>query len=112
MRIAAQSWWILDEGGSNTAVGLASGLRVIPIVLISLYAGVMIDRLGGKRVLLVERWLLVALALATALLLLSGWVEVWHIVILSAVAGATIAIGTPANSNTGAGDSAHPAFAR
>ena len=54
MRIAAQAWGILDEGGSNTAVGLAAGLRLVPVVLISLYAGVMIDRFGGKRVLLVE----------------------------------------------------------
>ena len=96
MRIAAQLWWILDEGGSNTAVGLAAGLRLIPVVLISLYAGVMIDRFGGKRVLLVERWLLVALALATALALLSDGVKVWHIVVLSTTAGATIAIGSPA----------------
>ena len=96
MRIAAQSWWILDEGGSNTAVGLAAGLRVIPVVLISLYAGVMIDRFGGKRVLLVERWLLVALALVTALVLLSDGAKVWHIVALSTIAGATIAIGFPA----------------
>ena len=96
MRMAAQSWWILDEGGSNTAVGLAGGLRVVPVVLISLYAGVMIDRFGGKRVLLVERWMLVALALATALVLLSDGVKVWHIVALSTMAGATIAIGFPA----------------
>ena len=96
MRIAAQSWWILDEGGSNTAVGLAAGLRVVPVVLISLYAGVMIDRFGGKRVLFVGQWLLVALALATALVLLSDGNKVWHIVALSTVAGATIAIVIPA----------------
>ncbi len=96
MRIAAQSWWILDEGGSNTAVGLAAGLRVIPVVMISLYAGLMIDRFGGKRVLLVGQSLLIALALATALVLLSDWARVWHIVALSTVAGATIAIGYPA----------------
>ncbi|MCH8224049.1 MAG: MFS transporter, partial [Chloroflexi bacterium] len=96
MRIAAQSYWILDSGGSNTAVGLAAGLRFIPVILISLYAGVMIDRFGGKRVLLVERGLLVLLALVTALFLLSDGIQVWHIVALSTIAGATIAIGMPA----------------
>ena len=96
MRLTAQSWWILDEGGTNTEVGLAAGLRVIPVVLISLYAGVMIDRNGGKRVLVVERILLVLLALATALLLLWDGVEVWHIVAISTIAGTTIAIGMPA----------------
>ena len=96
MRLAAQSWWILAEGGSNSAVGLAAGLRVIPVVLISLYAGVMIDRFGAKRVLRAERLLLVALALATALVLLSDGTKVWHIVTLSTIAGATIAFGMPA----------------
>ncbi len=96
MRIAAQSWWILEEGGSNTAVGLAAGLRVIPVVLITLYAGIMIDRFGGKKVLLVERWLLVALALATAFILLSDGAQIWHIVAISTLAGATIALGMPA----------------
>ena len=56
----------------------------------------MIDRFGGKRVLLLERCLLVALALATALVLLSDGARVWHIVTLSTIAGATIAIGFPA----------------
>ena len=97
MRIAAQSWWILDEGGSNAAVGLAAGLRVIPVVAIGLWSGVAIDRFGGKRVLLLERFLLIALALATALVLLSAGARVWHIVALSTAAGATIAIGFPAS---------------
>ena len=73
-------------------------MRIIPVVLISLYAGVMIDRFGGRRVLLVERWLLVLLALATAFVLLWDGVEIWHIVVLSTVAGATIAIGMPATN--------------
>ncbi len=81
---------------ANTEVGLAAGLRFVPVILISLYAGVMIDRFGAKRVFLIERWLLVALALVTALIFLSGSAEIWHIVTLSTIAGATIAIGMPA----------------
>ncbi len=30
MRLAAQSWWILDEGGSKSEMGIAAGLRVTP----------------------------------------------------------------------------------
>ena len=96
MRLAAQSWWILDEGGSKTEMGLAAGLRVIPVVIISLYAGVMIDRVGGKRVLILERLLLIFLAIVTALILLIDQVQIWHIVVLSTIAGSMIALGTPA----------------
>jgi MFS family permease len=96
MRLAAQSWWILDEGGSTTVMGLAAGLRVIPFIIISLYAGVMIDRYGGKRILIIERMILIVLALATASILLFDQVQIWHIVVLSTLAGSTIALGNPA----------------
>ncbi|MCH7971277.1 MAG: MFS transporter [Chloroflexi bacterium] len=96
MRLAAQSWWILDEGGSKTEMGIAAGLRVFPVVIISLYAGVLIDRVGGKRVLILERLLLIFLAIITGLILLIDEVEIWHIVVLATIAGSTIALGTPA----------------
>ena len=96
MRLAAQSWWILDEGGSKTEMGLAAGLRIFPVIIISLYAGVMIDRIGGKRVLIFERVILIVLAIITGVILLVDQVEVWHIVILATLAGSTIALGEPA----------------
>jgi len=96
MRLAAQSWWILDQGGSKTEMGVAAGLRVIPVVVITLYAGVLIDRVGGRRVLILERALLIILAAITGLILLFDQVQVWHVIVLSTIAGSTIALGLPA----------------
>jgi MFS family permease len=96
MRFAAQSWWILDEGGSKTEMGLAAGLRFIPVVIITLYAGVMIDRFGGKRMMILEMVILIFLAIITAAILLFDQVEIWHVVVLSTLAGSTIALGKPA----------------
>jgi MFS family permease len=96
MRLAAQSWWILDEGGSKTEMGVAAGLRVIPVVVITLYAGVLIDRVGGRRVLILERALLIFLAAITGLILLFDQVQIWHVIVLSTIAGSTIALGMPA----------------
>jgi MFS family permease len=96
MRLAAQSWWILDEGGSKTEMGVAAGIRVIPVVLLTLYAGVLVDRVGGRRVLILERILLILLAAITGAILLFDQVEIWHVVVLSTIAGSTIALGTPA----------------
>jgi len=76
MRLAAQSWWILEEGGSKSEMGLAAGLRFIPVVVISLYAGVMIDRFGGKRMMILERGVLIFLAIITAAILLFDRVEI------------------------------------
>jgi MFS family permease len=96
MRLAAQSWWILSEGGSTAVMGLAVGLRVFPFMIVSLYAGVMIDRFGGKRILILERSILIILALVTAAILLLDQVQIWHIVVLSTLAGSTLAMGKPA----------------
>lgn len=99
MRLAAQSWWILEEGGSKTEMGLAAGLRLFPIVVVSLFAGVMIDRFGGRRVLILERVILVVLSLVTALVLFSGRAEIWHIIVLSTIAGTTLAMGYPSTQS-------------
>lgn len=92
----AQSWLILELGASQIWVGAATGLRVIPAILLGLFAGVMVDRLGGRVVLIWERSLLLALAVVTALVVVSGTVTLWQIVVLSIVSSAVLAIGMPA----------------
>ncbi len=99
MRLAAQSWWILDAGGSKTEMGLAAGLRVIPVVIITLYAGVLIDRVGAKRILVLDQAILILLAAITGLIMLLDQVQVWHIVVLSTIAGSTIALGAPSRQS-------------
>lgn len=97
MRIAAQSWWILDAGGSNTQVGLAAGLRIIPLFILTLYAGVLVDRVGGKRVMIAMRLILLVLALATALILFSDNPQIWQVIAIAVVAGGVIAFGMPSS---------------
>ena len=87
MRFAAQSWWILEEGGSKTEMGFAAGLRVIPVVIITPYPGVLIDRLGAKRILAVVQAFLLLLAIITGLILLVDRVQIWHVVVRSTVGG-------------------------
>ncbi len=96
LRIMAQSWLILELGASQVWVGAATGLRVIPAIMIGLFAGVMVDRLGGRSVLLVERLILLLLAIVTAVVVVTGAVNLWQIVTLSIVSSAVLAIGMPA----------------
>lgn len=91
----AQSWLILELGGSQFWVGAANGLRVIPALFLSVVAGVLIDRVGGRKILLWDRTILLLLAAATAGLVLTDVAEVWHVVAISILAGAAIALGMP-----------------
>lgn len=92
----AQSWLILELGASQVWVGAATGLRVVPAILIGLYAGVMVDRLGGRIVLIWERAILLLLAVITVIVVLSPSVSLWQIVALSIGSSAILAMGMPA----------------
>lgn len=96
LRIMAQSWLILELGASQIWVGAAMGLRVVPAIIIGLFAGVMVDRFGGRIVLLWERFMLLILAVLTAAVVVTGAVTLWQIVTLSIVSSAVLAIGMPA----------------
>jgi MFS family permease len=96
LRIMAQSWLILELGASQIWVGAATGLRVVPAIILGLFAGVMVDRLGGRIVLIWERFILLLLAVLTAVVVVSGSVTLWQIVVLSIVSSAVLAVGMPA----------------
>jgi len=96
LRIMAQSWLILELGASQVWVGAATGLRVVPAIAIGLFAGVMVDRFGGRSVLVLERMVLLMLAVLTALVVVTDVVNLWQIVVLSVVSSAVLAVGMPA----------------
>ncbi len=99
LRIMAQAWLILELGGSQFWVGAATGLRVFPYILASLVAGVLIDRIGGRTILLWDRLGLMLLAVITALIVWSDVAQVIHVVVLSIVAGGVAALGQPSSSS-------------
>lgn len=98
LRLMAQSWLILELGGSQVWVGAANGLRIIPFFIASLIAGLLIDRIGGRTILLLDRLGLTLIAGATAMIVIADVVQVWHIVGLSIAAGGVIALGMPSSS--------------
>jgi MFS family permease len=95
LRLMAQSWLILELGGSQVWVGAATGLRVVPFLLASLVAGVLIDRIGGRTILLWDRLGLLLLAAATYAIVALGVAQVWQVVALSIAVGGVIALGMP-----------------
>ncbi len=95
MRLAAQSWVVLELGGSALWVGLAAGARGVPAVLFGLLGGLAADRSDPRRILVIGWAVLAAVAAATALLLAAEALELWHVVALSAVTGTAIAFTVP-----------------
>lgn len=92
----AQDWLVLDlSGGSGVALGVVTGLQFLPVLLLSLWSGVLADRYDKRRALVLAQVAMAALALVLALLDLSGAVRLWHVFALAAALGVASALETP-----------------
>ncbi|WP_420126114.1 MFS transporter [Longimicrobium sp.] len=83
--------WIYQKTGSAEAFGLLFFAATVPAVLLSPFAGALVDRWDRRRVLLVSDALAALMTLAIGVLLYTGAFQVWHLVVMS---GLSSAVGT------------------
>jgi predicted MFS family arabinose efflux permease len=96
MQTFAQAWLVLQLSGSSFLLGLDSFLGSIPIVLFSLVGGVFADRTERQKILLGSQYIQMTCAFLLAILFATGVVRIWHILLLSFVAGTAQSFGGPA----------------
>ncbi|MFN2226806.1 MAG: MFS transporter [Anaerolineae bacterium] len=96
MQIVAQQWLVYRLTDSPLMIGLVNLVGLLPVVPISLLAGVISDRFPRRKLIIVTEIVLTAQTLALALLTALGIVQVWHIIALSFVLGAASALEQPA----------------
>ncbi|KJY24160.1 MFS transporter, partial [Streptomyces sp. NRRL S-495] len=87
MAPVAVAFAVLGDGGGGTELGWVMAARILPIVLVMLFGGVVADRLGSRRVMLAADVLRCAVQGAFAVLLLTGHARLWAMVALVAVWG-------------------------
>jgi MFS family permease len=96
MQRVAQDWLVLSlTGGSGTALGITTALQFLPLLLLSLWGGVIADRLPKRRVLLLTQAVMGLQALVLGLLVLAGVVRVGDVYALAALLGVASALDTP-----------------
>jgi hypothetical protein len=49
MQMVAENWLVIDLGGSGLILGITSALQFAPLLLLSAYAGVLVDRRDTRR---------------------------------------------------------------
>ena len=92
----AQALLVLRLTHSGTILGLTTAARYAPLLLLSPYAGLLVDRLSKRRVLLATQS---GLGLVSAILgvsVLTGSVRLWQVVVLAVVFGMFSAVDNPA----------------
>jgi MFS family permease len=84
------------EIGDATDLGIVLAASGIPFALFAIAGGVLSDRVGPRRTMIVSDVVRTICQAVVAVLLLTGRAEVWMLVVLSAVYGACAAIFMPA----------------
>ena len=96
MQIVAQGWLVYRLTDSPMMLGLVNVVGLVPVVPVSLLAGVLSDRFSRKKLIIVTEIVLMLQALILAYLTWSGIVQVWHVIALSFVLGGAAALEQPA----------------
>src|SRR5690348_11212185 len=99
MTQVATSWLIYRITGSAWLLGLVGFSGQIPALLLTPFAGVWVDRWNLHRTLQVTQFLSMMESFALAALALSGHINIWHVVALTAFQGAVNAFDMPARQS-------------
>lgn len=99
MQQIAMSWLVYRVSGSVFMLGFVGFLSQIPSFILSPFAGVYIDRLDRRRILIIAQILFMIQAFILAILTFSGAIAVWHLVILAFFFGCIGAVEIPARQS-------------
>ncbi len=96
MQNIAQGWLVLELTNSPFYVGLVSALGSLGVLLLTIYAGVVVDRTNKHRLVILTQALSMLPAFALALLVWTRAVAVWQVATLAAFLGVVNAFDIPA----------------
>src|SRR5262245_31677589 len=96
MQSLAENWLVLTLTSSAFFLGLDSFLQQLPIMLFTLIGGVVADRYESRRTLLASQCVQMFCAFTLAILVYTGVVRIWYILVLSFLTGLAQAFGGPA----------------
>jgi MFS family permease len=95
MMTVALSWLVLELTGDPFMLGVVSAAQFLPVLVLGLFGGLIADGLPKRRTLVVTQAVAAVLSVTLFLLVVSGAVEVWHIVLISVIGGIRTAVDLP-----------------
>ncbi len=95
MQQVAQGWLVLELTGDPMALGLVAAAQFIPVMFLGLFGGVAADAIPKRNGLIATQIIAGALALLLGLLVITGRVEVWHVLVLALGLGVVNAFDMP-----------------
>lgn len=97
--ITARGYLAYDISGSAASVGVVSMATALPMLVFALFGGVAADRFRKRNILIITQSLQLTAALFTALLVLTGIIEIWQLAVVSVLTGTGMAFNMPARQS-------------
>ena len=95
MQQVAQGWLVYGLTGSPTWLGIVSFAGGIPMLVLSLPAGMLVDRLDRRTVLIAARGLTALVTVILALLIATDLVQPWHVAAIAFLGGSFFVVINP-----------------
>src|SRR5579863_1562471 len=95
MQSIVQAWLVLELTHSAWLLGIVGALQFLPVLILSLFGGVLADRLPKRTVLLFTQSSAMIQATVLWLLVATGEVRIWHVLVLASLLGLTNALDMP-----------------
>src|SRR5436309_5970706 len=96
MQTIGQAWLVLELTHSAWLLGIVGALQFLPVMLLALFGGVLADRLPKRTVLLFTQSSAMLQAFVLWILVATGQVHLWHILVLASLLGLTNSVDMPA----------------
>lgn len=99
LQIVAQGWLVFQLTKSAFLIGIVAAAATTPMLLFSLFGGVIVDRFNKQKILMITQISSMTLAFILGILTVFGLIEVWEIVLLAFLSGTVNAIDLPARQS-------------
>ena len=99
MGMLARGWLVYNLTGSALALGWVSSGWGISILLLSLFGGVVADRVRKRDVLVASQVVMGVITLVLGILIMTDLIQIWHLFAGSFAAGIVFAFQMPANDS-------------
>ena len=87
MQVMAQGYVMSTLTNKAIMLGMANLAAGLPMLLLTMAGGSAADRFDKRKILLATQYLQMALAISIGLLIMSGKIEIWHILAFAVVLG-------------------------
>ena len=96
MQMVANGYLAYELSGSASGLGVVTAAWGIPQLLLSPLGGVVADRFSKRNLMLTTQSVLGVMTLINVFLIMTGLIQIWHMVALGLVQGAVFAFNMPA----------------